>query len=286
MRNPILNNITTALPSKPRLSIQSCTGHVSQIRNHVKMWPWRALKNRPECYLDATKTPYTDRFNMNEFVVGKKKKPWMIVIPKEKDNRFNAFKWNDAYRSDPAEAKQIASDHLKRMQQSIRDRGHARETVPYDPPMNVKEQVIELYKSIHLEYSSDSGSAMKDDDILATDLEHNRHLKFNLLRKCVLAFKHDLPSNILNDISTINDVVDYFATPVRGINPYAALLRQDDRLPPNLTLIPEPLRFDVENDTRFGGISALPGIVSKMHGIRAQRQYPTLNQKEFQWPDI
>lgn len=267
--------------------LESRTGHVIQIRNHVKKYPWRISRETRETYLDSSEKPYTDKLNMNEFHIGRKKlKPWMKVIPKEKDNRFNSFKWNDSYRSDPKEAQQTAESRWESFARSVIDRGSARESKPYSPPdiNTVREQVIGFCKNILFE--ADQQSVSGTDDILDLDLNQNLKMKFNLISRCIEEFDHHLPTPYLNDIATLGQLIEYFSTPVRGADPYTTLVRKTNELPPNLSLISESHRFNKENDQLFGGYSAYPGIISVVSGLRGKKKYPTLNQDEFQWPDI
>lgn len=269
---------------------QTNLGHITQVRNHVKMYPWRTSREARECYLDPTTTPYTDRHNINEFrpsikrQKGWTKKNWQKVVPKELENRYNSYKWNDSYKSDPAEAKETAVSKLQRFQDSLEARGFARESVAYNPPEGVEGQILSLFRTHQL--ASDSSSSHTDEDILNFELNHSKAVKFNLIKKCVEIFQHDVPNSYLNEIQCIRDLVEYYQTPVRGVNPYNALLRKENSLPPNLALISNAMRYDRENDEYFGGYNALPGIISKVAGLRGSKRYPTLNQDEFQWPDI
>lgn len=288
----VLRPVAAIAASANQTLKSSASGHVFQVRHHVKMYPWRSNRSNPECHLDNTRTPYTDKHNINEFrFIKRQLKPWQKVIPKDKDNRFNQFKWNDAYESDPAKAKSTAHDKLLRFTQSLRDRGEARGRRAYNPPSDVQEKILTAFKSSLSKRSAaeQAGTseivANSDDEILSLDLESYRELKFRLIAGCIDIFQHDLPSSYLNDISTIRDVVDYFSTPVRGVNPYENLVSNKD-LPPNLSIISEPQRFNKETDERFKGYNALPGTISEVQGLRGRKKYPTLNQDEFQWPDI
>lgn len=231
---------------------------------------------------------------MNEFRIRRRKKDWQKVIPKDRDNRFNAYKWNDWYRSDPAEAKSIAQSRMDRLKSSLLARGSARESKPYEPPADVQEQIIELYKKTCLPVSgnqeANSGvstlAQLDNDSILKINLNEKRDLKFRMLTMCSQLFDRDVPTSHLTEMETISDLVEHYSTPVRGINPYSAMLKRDSSLPPNLSLIADALRFDKETDTYFGGMTALPGIVSKVPGLRGSKLHRTLNQDEFQWPDI
>lgn len=252
------------------ISKKSIIGDVTQVRHHVKMYPWRKVRCSRESYLDNTKTPYTDRLNMNEFDKEKRqKKPWMQVIPKDKDNRFNAYKWNENYKSNPIEARETAESKLNRFRDSLKNRGSARETRSYEPPEGVQELILSLYRESTLNDPSQT-TVSSNEEILNINLNQNTKFKFNLISKCIEAFQHDLPTSWLNDVESINDLVNYFSTPVRGVNPYTAMVRQQNALPENLYLIPEPVRYDRENDIMFKGHTALPGIVNKIPGLRAK----------------
>lgn len=259
----------------------------TQKRGHVRVHPWRFIRTRRECYLDNTKTDYTDRNNINEFTNYKRqKKNWQIVVPKEKDNRFNAYQWNYTYRSDPKQAKREAQSRLQSLRDSLLARGSARESDPYDPPEDVEQRLLNIVNSIFTDEIQQSKAGSHKNDKLDIELAGLKELKFDLITKCIDEFNHHMPSPYLNEMLTVRDIVEYFSTPVRGFNPYASMLRQENSLPPNLSLIAEPLRYDKECDTHFGGYNALPGIISRVPGLRAAKDYPILNQDEFQWPDI
>lgn len=240
-------------------------------RTHVKMVPWRTVRYKRECYLDPTRTPYTDRHNMAEFMREHRTlKPWQKVIYKDKDSRYNDYVLHDSFVSDPVEAKKTSQQKLKNLEQSLKDRGSARESAPYTPPTNVGETITSILAGLN-----------RPED----DFKTNMEFKCTVLVRCQEAFNHQVPTSYLNDIVCIQDLVDYYNTPVRGTNPYSAIL-VDNLLPPNLSLIAEPIRFDSETDTFFKGYTATPGLISKVEGLRAKEKYPVLNQKEFQWPDI
>lgn len=255
-------------------------------RTHVKISPWRTKRNKRECYLDPTEKPYTDRHNPAEFMrENKKLKPWQQVICKDKDSRFNDYVWHDAFVSDPKKAKKTSTEKMASFEQSIKARGQPRESKPYNPPENVEDSILQLFDSEQANGQNNVTSSNKN-SILATNLEKDREMKFNLITKCIEIFKHDVPCSYLNELLTVQSLVDYFSTPVIGINPYAAMVRNDDSLPTNLNLIPEVERFNMETDTFFKGYTAYPGLVSQVPGLRGKKKYPVLNQQEFQWPDI
>lgn len=291
MQSNLINRTSAILGTSLR---PKCGQLTVQVRHHVKIYPWRRIRTARESYMDNTRTPYTEGHNINEFAKQKRqKKPWMFVTPKEKDNRFNVYHWNPLYRSDPEEAKQFSYGQMKEFEKSLLERGPCRDSIPYDPPSDVSNRVLTLLKSLLIESSTkqsanlEQQSSTTDTTLLSYNLSDSCHLKFQLLSRCIEEFNHDLPTSYLNDIQCVSDVVDYFSRPVRGINSYAAMTRtQEQKLPENLHLISEAIRYDRENDEFFGGHNAMPGLITRVPGLRGSKKYPVLNQDEFQWPDI
>lgn len=80
-------------------------------------------------------------------------------------------------------------------------------------------------------------------------------------------------------------MIDFYKTPIRGITPYDQLFREQDQLPKNLHIIPEPIRFDPATDTFFDGKDAYPKHPLISTGLRAKKKYPNIKEK-FDWPDI
>lgn len=84
----------------------------------------------------------------------------------------------------------------------------------------------------------------------------------------------------------VGDVVQFYLTPIRGVNTYDHLARNQDDLPLNLHIIPEVKRYDPdEKDNFFKGVDAFPGGVDRIQGLRAQKKYP-VHKTQFKWPDI
>lgn len=84
-------------------------------------------------------------------------------------------------------------------------------------------------------------------------------------------FDHYVPNTDLNKINTVGDAVAFFSAPVRDSSSYEDITKLD--LPPNLHIQLEPLRFDPETDTMYGGKTAFPGRPSKVISLKYQRKY-------------
>ena len=102
--------------------------------------------------------------------------------------------------------------------------------------------------------------------------------------RCSQEFDHQVPNSDLFRMTSVEAVKTFYQTPVIGKNNYDQLI-QNSKLPKNLHLIPEPIRFNPQTDTFFDGISAYPGRQNELVGLRAKKKYPTY-QDNFVWPDI
>ena len=84
---------------------------------------------------------------------------------------------------------------------------------------------------------------------------------------------------------SVSDVLKFYSTPIRGITSYDQMVKNADQLPQNLHVIGEPILYNPENDTFFGGINAYPFTTYKIRGLRARKKYPNF-KSHFVWPDV
>ena len=99
-------------------------------------------------------------------------------------------------------------------------------------------------------------------------------LSFNFMQflsRVMSEFDHYIPNADLSSLQTVGDVVVFFSTPVRDTTLYEDLSKLD--LPPNLHIQMEPVRFDPETDTMFGGVTAFPGRPTVISSLRFRRKY-------------
>ncbi|KAL1428374.1 hypothetical protein MTO96_002756 [Rhipicephalus appendiculatus] len=139
---------------------------------------------------------------------------------------------------------------------SLSDRGFGRPMKPYKPAEDVEDRVKIIYEEV-LGQKADSAW-------LQTPINEPL-LKFRLLTRCINEFGHDIPSSELMNVKCVDDVVEYFSTPIEGLTPYESLVQRKDQLPKNLHVIPNYVRFNPETDTFFGGVNAYPGDIDYRH---------------------
>jgi large subunit ribosomal protein L50 len=159
---------------------------------------------------------------------------------------------------------------------SLTARGFLRFQKSYDPPENVRERLMSLVHSLVPTLKSKGGS-----DIMAYPLTDSR-FKYDLLSKAFEEFQHAVPNSMLYMVQTIGDVDQFYHTPVKTTTPYDELARTKD-LPPNLHIQKEPLRFNPETDTMFGGVSAFPKSSTLVTGLYARRKFKGTVAKRV-WP--
>lgn len=106
-----------------------------------------------------------------------------------------------------------------------------------------------------------------------------------MLTKCEAEFNHEVPNSILDSIRTVSDLIEFYSTPVRGVNSYDELVKKQDALPRNLNIIPSPLRYNEESDHYFGGINAYPHSALQVKDLHSKRKYPSF-KSTFIWPDV
>ena len=101
-----------------------------------------------------------------------------------------------------------------------------------------------------------------------------------LLTKLIREFDHDIPGVYLTEMRCVGDAVRYFQTEVRGTSALEDLANRKD-LPPNLNVQLEPVRFNPETDTMFGGRTAFPGRDTLVPSLKFRRKYGEIkNRKE------
>lgn len=110
--------------------------------------------------------------------------------------------------------------------------------------------------------------------------------KFEFLTRCSNAFsKHSVPNSLLFEIKSLgksphfsrvtqsfifvflDDVYDFYMTPVDVQTPYQALVKENNL--PNLHIIPEYRRYSPEED----GVSAFPRSSTLVTGLKYRNKY-------------
>ncbi|XP_031632912.1 39S ribosomal protein L50, mitochondrial [Contarinia nasturtii] len=143
--------------------------------------------------------------------------------------------------------------------QSLKAKGYLRPQDPYTPPKNVPQIVDQLKTNAKLK-TGFGGKKFSIDD------------KFNFLLICAEEFNRTVPNSVLHEMETLNDVIDFYETPVNTILPLDELTTRE--LPPNLHIEQKYTRFNPETDKMFNGKTAFPQSSTIITGIKYRKKYP------------
>ena len=128
-----------------------------------------------------------------------------------------------------------------------------RSQTDYIPPINVEAEIDNLVTK--------HGSNF-------TSLE----TKFQLLAACVEAFNHSVPNSLLHQINTVEQLKEFYTTPIDSRTPYDRLQAMDD-LPKNLHTQSDYVRWHPDTDTKFGGVTAFPKSSTLVTGLKTREKY-------------
>ncbi|XP_046353789.2 39S ribosomal protein L50, mitochondrial-like isoform X1 [Haliotis rufescens] len=145
--------------------------------------------------------------------------------------------------------------------QSLKKKTSVRTNKAYDPPGDLEERLEQLVSQV----CGDSVGEWRQVDLA------DRRVKFKLLTRLMRDLDHTVPNLALDGMATMDDVLAYFSTPVRNTAAYNDLAKLD--LPKNLHIQLEPLRFDKDTDTMFGGKTAFPHRPTIVSSLRYKHKY-------------
>ncbi|KAB7494282.1 39S ribosomal protein L50, mitochondrial [Armadillidium nasatum] len=140
--------------------------------------------------------------------------------------------------------------------QSMSHRGYLRAQKPYTPPVNASSLITEICEKCNVEKSG----TLSD-----------REIKFNVLKECAKEFDHTVPNYMLHNITSVDDIFQFYQTPVSTIFPLEEMKHME--LPKNLHVLYDYVRFHPETDTKFGGISAFPESSTIVSNLKSKKKY-------------
>uniref|UniRef100_A0A1A9W5R8 Large ribosomal subunit protein mL50 n=1 Tax=Glossina brevipalpis TaxID=37001 RepID=A0A1A9W5R8_9MUSC len=162
--------------------------------------------------------------------------------------------------------------------QSLSNKGFLRSHKPYAPSENVAEKIKNICLSLQL--SNEPKYKLE-----------NLNEKFRFLDLCFKDFKHSVPNSKVHELETIGkiyvyqcssgDVIRFYKTPVNTTVPYDAL--KQVKLPENLHIQYDYLRFHSETDTKFNGQTAFPKSSTLVTGLKYRGKYEGYEAKRS-WP--
>lgn len=143
---------------------------------------------------------------------------------------------------------------------------------PYDPPSNIEETFVRLTNETLDNDNIDrkQWASMRLDDPLK---------KYRLLTRCMNEYSHTIPNMTLNDLQTLEDVFQYFSTPVRDTNALEDLQRSDE-LPQNVHIQLDAVRFTPETSGFFSDLDAFPQRSTKIVDLWYKKKYASFPKNE------
>ncbi|XP_046391188.1 39S ribosomal protein L50, mitochondrial [Ischnura elegans] len=152
---------------------------------------------------------------------------------------------------------------------SLSFKGFLRSHTPYSPPEDVENQ---LHRIGNKYFGSKVSGDIRFD---------NAAEKFKVLAECNKVFKHCVPNSELHSMVTFGDVIGFYLTPVVTTTPLDEMKTM--KLPPNLHVQHDYVRFQPDTDVMFGGISAFPKSSTIVTGLKYRKKYKGYKAKTS-WP--
>ena len=153
--------------------------------------------------------------------------------------------------------------------ESIKHKGFLRSYQSYDPPADVEERFYSSVAKILKESVNEKGSMNR---IELVDLE----TKLQILNSLCSEFSHRIPNSLLHQMKTVADLLMFYKvtikfsndcflfcpmqSPISTLTPYEQLHEEmiDGRLPENLVIQLDAVRFTGEGDHHLNTVSAFP----------------------------
>ncbi|XP_044759817.1 39S ribosomal protein L50, mitochondrial [Coccinella septempunctata] len=149
--------------------------------------------------------------------------------------------------------------------ESLAAKGFLRPQKDYTPPKDADKSLDEIFNSV-------LGQEKK---------LSNLPQKTEVLRACFSKFQHSVPNSLLRTIKTLDDIRNFYNTPVDTSTPYDKLRNMD--LPENLHVQYDYVRFHPDSDTKFNGQTAFNERSTLVTGLKYKGKYLGHIQKP-NWP--
>lgn len=149
---------------------------------------------------------------------------------------------------------------------SLKTRGFQRPYKPYEPPPYIDSLVIDtVNKFINIPENSDLTQILLDDPAV----------KCSILKSLSEETAHLVPNSFLHTIKSVDNLLHFYRSPVQTTTPYDKLEAQQrsGKLPPNLHVQLDPVRFDPKGEGYINRITAYPGSRTIISEPEARKKY-------------
>ena len=146
----------------------------------------------------------------------------------------------------------------------------------YTPPDNIEQTIHRLASETIENFNADD--ARSNGNWSSIPLTNALH-KYNLLTRCMKECSHTISNMTLNDLKTLEDVYQYFATPVKDTNVLEDLQQSAD-LPKNVHIQLDAVRFTPETSGFFNNLDAFPQRSTKVLDLWYKKKYASYPKNE------
>jgi hypothetical protein len=146
---------------------------------------------------------------------------------------------------------------------------------PYIPPSNIEQIIYRLANETIDNFQQQTRS----DGNWKSIYLRNPLNKYNLLTRCMKECSHTISNMILNDIKTLEDVYQYFSTPIKDTNVLEDIQQSSD-LPPNVHIQLDAVRFTPETSSFFNELDAFPKRSTKVIDLWYKKKYASYPKNE------
>lgn len=145
----------------------------------------------------------------------------------------------------------------------------------YTPPSNIEEIIYRIANETIDNFKQD----IRTDGNWKTIYLTNSLNKYNLLTRCMKEFSHTISNMTLNDLKTLEDVYQYFSTPIQDTNVLENLQQSSD-LPKNIHIQLDAVRYTPETNGFFNELDAFPKRSTKVIDLWYKKKYPSYPKNE------
>jgi len=145
----------------------------------------------------------------------------------------------------------------------------------YHPPEDLVTRIEELSRQI-LSTDPSSGASHR--------LSSDERLKFEFLSACVDSLGKRIPNSFIDDLDTVDDVVDFFSRPQIARERILERMRDDDATPNNVHVIPDYMTFDKEMELHEGR-DVYPQQDIIVSSLRDKGKYKSVRKPKCPWEE-
>jgi large subunit ribosomal protein L50 len=168
---------------------------------------------------------------------------------------------------------------LEAQMQSLKTKGFLRSYKPYQPPPDLGPRFLATC-------SAALGATVTEDSLASVTLD-SLETKAMVLQALHQEFDHLVHSSRLHEMTSLDRVFLFYQSEVCVLNPYEQLHRdkEADKLPANLVIQLDPIRFTGTGDHPLNTVTAWPRSDTLVTGLRARERYLTRPAAHTAWEE-